>query len=553
MNERRPIAVHPAIWTFALFGLAALFAIVAARFAAQQSVWTDEATQLSGLSLTFSDQLRWLAGRLPHAFAVPPDRTPPLSYWLGSIWQHAFGDGVLTARYLSVCLSVGSVFVLWTTAREYLDRRAAFIAAALLAMSPNFVVAAAEVRAYALFIFLSTVLIYFYLKLLADRPAPSNVDLWAFAVVSMLCSYTHFFGVVISGGGFMCLFISYRCVGSQKEAVVILRKAKWPLIFYSISMIGLLPFIIGAMNYPGGGATLSANLPGQASARMFDFVRLIYRLFSHQSMLGIPGLALASLLAGLTLMSFSVIPGSDPRCKQLLLFILVNFTLIVIAGLTTSAFGAFAPTYNVWILPVTALLASTALHHRNRHVRSATAVCISVLIAADCYAAVQLSTAGEVYDHTRSTVLKAAIDAAGPKNVIVLYGNDAPSLYFAMIYDYGDHLRQYIASESSVHRIGASANSSSRWICDRNANTLIVANDQQLSADALQSMLAHPGTQTRAYYALNEFLEAHRADLSDKWTLVSTKEYLAQSALAIAIFETDKSDAIPDSTNCDTP
>ena len=51
-------------------GLATLFAYVAVRFAAGQSVWTDEATQLSGLSLGFADQLKWLAGRLPQAFTV---------------------------------------------------------------------------------------------------------------------------------------------------------------------------------------------------------------------------------------------------------------------------------------------------------------------------------------------------------------------------------------------------------------------------------------------------------------------------------------------------
>jgi uncharacterized membrane protein len=165
-----------------------LFAIVAVRFAAQQSVWTDEATQLSGLGLGFADQLRWLAGRLPQTFAVPPDRMPPLSYWLGSIWTHAFGNSVLAARYLSVCLSVASLFVLWAVARQYLERRTALICAALLALSPNFVVEAAEIRAYAAFIFFSTLLIYGYLRLLAARPAPSSLDLWAFALVATLCS-----------------------------------------------------------------------------------------------------------------------------------------------------------------------------------------------------------------------------------------------------------------------------------------------------------------------------------------------------------------------------
>ena len=113
MNDRPVTTVRSSIWTVALASLASLFAIVAFHFALQQSVWTDEATQLSGLSLSFLDQLRWLSGRLPQAFSVPPDRTPPLSYWLGSLWTSAFGDRVLTTRCLSVCLSIVSVFALW--------------------------------------------------------------------------------------------------------------------------------------------------------------------------------------------------------------------------------------------------------------------------------------------------------------------------------------------------------------------------------------------------------------------------------------------------------
>ena len=155
MNDRTATPARPTVCMVALASVATLFAIVAVRLAAQQSVWTDEATQLSGLSLGFADQLRWLAGRLPQAFTVPPDRTPPLSYWLGSLWAHAFGNSVQTIRYLSVCLSVASVFAVWSVARQYLERRTALICSALLALSPNFVVEAAEIRAYAAFVLFS--------------------------------------------------------------------------------------------------------------------------------------------------------------------------------------------------------------------------------------------------------------------------------------------------------------------------------------------------------------------------------------------------------------
>jgi hypothetical protein len=269
-------------------------------------------------------------------------------------------------------------------------------------------------------------------------------------------------------------------------------------------------------------------------------------------MLGIPGLSAAALLAGLTLMVFAAIPGSNQRARQLLLFLLVNFILIALAGLTTSAFGAFSPTYNVWMLPVTALLAATALTHRTRYIRIASTMCISVLIAADCYAAMRLATAGEIYAHTRSAVVTTAVDSAGANNVIVLYANDAPSIYFALIYDYRGGLRQYLARGSTAHLIGPSDKSSSLKICDLNAATLLVAHDFELSAEALQFLVAHPGVHTQAYYALDEFLEAHQADLAAKWTLVSRNDYLAQSALALAVFKGRAIDVSPSSTNCNS-
>jgi hypothetical protein len=458
----------------------------------------------------------------------------------------------MTARHMSVCLGVASVFMLWAVARQFLDRRTALICTALLGLSPNFIVEAAEIRAYAAFIFFSTLLIFTYLRLLAAAPQPSSFDLWMFALAATLCSYTHFFGIVISAGAFLCVLTSYVPIKSPADMLALLRKAKWPLLFYLISIIGLLPFILASVKQSDGGDVNTAAAALPFIAKIYDIIKLTYRLFAHQSMLGIPGLSAAAMLAGVTLILFAAIPGSNPRCRPLLLYLLINFSLIAIVGLKTRAFNAFSFTYNVWALPVTALLAATALTRGNRSIRAASSVCIGVLIAADCYAAIRLSTAGEIYGHTRTTVVKSAIDSAEPSNVVVLYGNDAPAIYFAMIYNYHGNLRQYFARRDTVHMIGSPANSSSRWICDRDARTLLVAEDQELSADALQFQISHPEVHTPAYLALDEFLKAHRTDLADKWTLVSLNEYLAQSALALAVYKARNDDPLPSSTNCNS-
>jgi hypothetical protein len=174
-----------------------------------------------------------------------------------------------------------------------------------------------------------------------------------------------------------------------------------------------------------------------------------------------------------------------------------------------------------------------------------------VIVAADCYAAVRLATAGEIYAHTRSSVVKTAVDSAGPSNAIVLYVNDAAwATFFALIYDYHAGLRQYIAKGSTVKLIVAPVETPSVTICDLKASTLLVADDQELSAETLQFLIDHPRARTQAYRALEEFLEAHHADLAVNWTLVSRNEYLAQSALALAVFKRRTVDVSATSTNC---
>jgi hypothetical protein len=133
--------------------------------------------------------------------------------------------------------------------------------------------------------------------------------LWVFALAAALCSYTHFFGILISAGALICLLAAYRPVASRMEGLGIVRKAKWPLLFYLVSVVALIPFIISAVKISGGGDVSTTAVTSSLSIRLHDLVKLIYRLFSHQSMLGIPGLSAAALLAGLTLMVFALPQG----------------------------------------------------------------------------------------------------------------------------------------------------------------------------------------------------------------------------------------------------
>jgi hypothetical protein len=140
----------------------------------------------------------------------------------------------------------------------------------------------------------------------------------------------------------MCQLAFYLPEDSRTQRLGIVRKANWPVLFYLISNVALIPFIYFAVKISGNGdvGTAAGALP--FGLRIHDLLKLIYRLFSHQSMLGFPGLSAAAILAGLTLIVLAAIPGSNQRARQLLLFLHVNLILVSLGGLTASKFNAFA-------------------------------------------------------------------------------------------------------------------------------------------------------------------------------------------------------------------
>jgi hypothetical protein len=267
-------------------------------------------------------------------------------------------------------------------------------------------------------------------------------------------------------------------------------------------------------------------------------------------MLGVPGLSALSLLSGVLLCIFAMLPGSDQRAKHLFLFLIVNIALTALVGLATRSFNAFTPSYSAWSLPVIALISASALKHASHRIRTASIVCIAVLAVANIYGTVRLVVGAEIYGHVRSTVIKSAVDAAGPGNVIVLYINDAPSLYFALNYYYGNTVRQYVAADGVIRLVGYPIGSTPVSLCELSAPTLLIAHDQQLSADELQFLATHPAVHTEALQAIDHYLKDHQPDLAAHWTVASRNEYLAQSALAFAALNSRGTGASPASTSC---
>ena len=120
------------------------------------------------------------------------ESTPPLYYYLAWGAEKAFGTGEAGMRLLPALLGTLVVPATWAAARETLSRRAALIAALLVAVSPLLIWYSQEARAYALLTLLSTLAFLFFVRALRGR---GRADLWLWALCSALALATHYFAV----------------------------------------------------------------------------------------------------------------------------------------------------------------------------------------------------------------------------------------------------------------------------------------------------------------------------------------------------------------------
>jgi hypothetical protein len=148
--------------------------------------WGDEISTVSLVHMPYPDMLAGVA-RL--------ESTPPLYYSLAWLWAKLFGTTEVGLRSLSAVLGVGTVPVAYLAARELVSRRAALMAATLVAVSPVLVWFSAEARSYALLVFLATVALWLFGRALRTSSVAS-LTLWA--VASALAVTTHYFAVFLA-------------------------------------------------------------------------------------------------------------------------------------------------------------------------------------------------------------------------------------------------------------------------------------------------------------------------------------------------------------------
>jgi 4-amino-4-deoxy-L-arabinose transferase-like glycosyltransferase len=199
--------------------LAVAFAIVLLlggllRFAtlSARGFWGDELSTVFLAHHSFGGMLHSV-GRL--------ESTPPLYYALAWVWGKAFGTTETGIRSLSALLGLATVPMVYAAGRQLVSRRAALVAATLVAVNPLLVWYSQEARSYALLALLAAAGVFFFARALRGA---RGLDLAGWAVVSSLALATHYFAA------FLIL----------AEAIALARAGRWrPSLVAAFVPVGL--------------------------------------------------------------------------------------------------------------------------------------------------------------------------------------------------------------------------------------------------------------------------------------------------------------------------
>ena len=180
----RTLGRLPAWWPLAV--LVALAAALRLSTLDLQSFWYDEAyTPVHVLHASLWTTLRAM---------VHSENSPPLWYVIEWVDYRALGSGEVALRLPSALAGIATVPVAWAIGRELAGRRAAIVAAALVAASPLLVWYSQEARAYGLFVLTASLALLCFLRAERD-PSPRRTA--AFAAAGVLALLSHYFAVFL--------------------------------------------------------------------------------------------------------------------------------------------------------------------------------------------------------------------------------------------------------------------------------------------------------------------------------------------------------------------
>lgn len=172
---------HHHKWLLAIVGIAIAIRVYELT---EWSLWADEA---------YSITVRGSMG-LGEMFWVSQDPHPPLYYATLQLWMRVFGDSLLATRTLSVLFGVLTIVAVYHLGHALFNRETGIFSALLIAVSVVHISASRTVRMYSLLTLLSTLSMYYFVRVLQNK---SPEITFGYIISTVLLLHTHIFAVFV--------------------------------------------------------------------------------------------------------------------------------------------------------------------------------------------------------------------------------------------------------------------------------------------------------------------------------------------------------------------
>lgn len=165
-----------------------------------QSPWEDELFSIRASSETsFGNLWDWMKND-PH---------PPLYQTLLYFWFQLFQPTVFVGRLFSAIAGILVPFSFYLLSPHNLSGRIKTSVAVFLSLSTGLIYYSQELRSYSLLVLFSTIQLAILLKSVYENRKEKNFRIyWSLLGISLLASYTHFFGFIWSASIFLGIFIT---------------------------------------------------------------------------------------------------------------------------------------------------------------------------------------------------------------------------------------------------------------------------------------------------------------------------------------------------------
>lgn len=433
----RALARHPLL---PAAGAALLLLVLGLVFASVQDVWIDESTQLSGAMLPLPRLFAWLAGAPEPGLGVPPDRMPPVSYLVDAAGLRLLGLSVFGLRVLHLAIACAGAAVLVAAVAVRMGVRAAWLAGAVLVLSPKLIEASVELRAYPIWFALVCVQLALVFRIL-DRPGVASRPLIAFVLVSMVADWTHFLALIPT------------CALLVGIAAARLRSAR---VLRPLTVAGGAILLAAATNAPFvAGASAASGREGVAGMLGPKLVVLwLLRLFGHSAAMLRPAAA-ALMLGGLALLLLVAVlrlPASLKRrlprmataVSAIACALAAGLLVTLLAAAVVRGFDPLKPSYGIWVLPFAATIAGAAVAGPPGRMwrRLGTAAVVVFLVGAVWSTATFVRRASW-FVHGPERVIADAVGPDPAGAAVVYRGGDWAYGFFPLQWRYGGRLAQF--------------------------------------------------------------------------------------------------------------